>query len=110
MHLILTYHEVCLSSLATDNPSSQCENDRHLGSIVYQIVFFGTEEVPERQAEVLRKIVEMFTFYSSCFLMCAMAVERWLYVCRPTDATSVLAGEIGANLFLTTIISSLPNH
>ena len=39
-----------------------------------------------------RKLIELFPLYSQCILIPAMAVERWLFVCRPAEAASILSG------------------
>ena len=39
-----------------------------------------------------RKLLELFPFYSQCVLIPGMAVERYLLICRPTEAASLLEG------------------
>ncbi|XP_075254731.1 uncharacterized protein LOC142346112 [Convolutriloba macropyga] len=38
----------------------------------------------------LRKIMEVFPFYSQCFLTLGLSWERWVKVCRPHDAKTLL--------------------
>ena len=38
----------------------------------------------------VRRVLELYPFYSQCILIPGMAFERWLLVCRPTQAATVL--------------------
>ena len=42
------------------------------------------------------KSVDFITFYPTCFFIVAMALERWLLVCRPSSAQSILSGRRGS--------------
>ena len=34
--------------------------------------------------------MELYPFYSQCFLMVGLAVERWVYICRPHSSKEIL--------------------
>ena len=52
----------------------------------------------------IRKIMDAFPFYSQCFLMLGLSLERWVYVCRPHSVKSLLNWR-NRVILLTVVIS-----
>ena len=61
-----------------------------LGEFINDKVLMIVPLTPSDLQECLLTSLEVYPFYCNCLLLPAMAVERWLLVCRPTQADSVL--------------------
>ncbi len=51
-------------------------------------------------ATYLRRALELYPFFAQCFIIPGMALERWILICRPADATSLLGNRIKYYLYV----------
>ena len=61
-----------------------------IGNILSQWIWKVFPLNDDEHANYLRRVLELYPFYSQCVLIPGMAIERWLLICRPTQASSVL--------------------
>ncbi len=60
-----------------------------------------------KHEKYIRRALELHPFYSQCILIPGMAIERYILVCRPTQADLILKGRYKYLFYLVVALVSL---
>ena len=55
----------------------------------------------EQYNQTIRLAIDVFPFYTQCFLMLGISLERWIIVCRASEASSILRAPNKIFLYVT---------